>query len=143
MGNQEQVQKLYASLGQLDKSAVREAVHSVGGELSSSRFEAKYGRLPNLWSRTDSSKLSAFFPLGWWLPSDLRSMLRGFVPEPEVASVKTVDELPEAVAEVRSSLAIRTGKERTIGGSATDASHRDGGAKGACQFAPTGRVRQG
>ena len=60
--------------------------------------------------RDEPGKLRAFFPVGWWLPSDLRSMLRKFVPEPEVASVKTVDELPEAVAEAGPSWLFRDGK---------------------------------
>jgi Helicase conserved C-terminal domain len=110
MGSKEQVQELYESLGDLGKSTIREAVHSPMGLLDPSRFAAKYGQLPSRGGRYEPGKLSAFFPLGWWLPSDLRSMLRGFVPEPEVASVKTVGELPEAVAEAGPSWRFRDGK---------------------------------
>ncbi len=110
MGSKEQVQELYESLGDLGKSTVREAVHSPMGQLDPSRFTAKYGQLPSCGMRDEPGKLRAFFPVGWWLPSDLRSMLRGFVPEPEVASVKTVGELPEAVAEAGPSWRFGDGK---------------------------------
>ncbi|MBV8309095.1 MAG: helicase-associated domain-containing protein [Planctomycetaceae bacterium] len=110
MGSKEQVQELYESLGDLGKSTVREAVHSPMGQLDPSRFAAKYGQLPSRGMRDEPGKLRAFFPVGWWLPSDLRSMLRKFVPEPEVASVKTVGELPEAVAEAGPSWRFRDGK---------------------------------
>ncbi|MGZ3317365.1 MAG: helicase-associated domain-containing protein [Isosphaeraceae bacterium] len=110
MGSKEQVQELYESLGDLGKSTVREAVHSPMGQLDPSRFAAKYGQLPSRGIRDEPGKLRAFFPVGWWLPSDLRSMLRKFVPEPEVASVKTVGELPEAVAEAGPSWHFRDGK---------------------------------
>ncbi len=110
MGSKEQVQELYESLGDLGKSTVREAVHSPMGQLDPSRFAAKYGQLPSRGIRDEPGKLRAFFPVGWWLPSDLRSMLRKFVPEPEVASVKTVGELPEAVAEAGPSWRLRDGK---------------------------------
>ncbi|MGZ3470683.1 MAG: helicase-associated domain-containing protein [Isosphaeraceae bacterium] len=80
------------------------------GQLDPSRFAAKYGQLPSRGIRDEPGKLTAFFPVGWWLPSDLRSMLRKFVPEPEVASVKTVGELPEAVAEAGPSWHFRDGK---------------------------------
>ena len=110
MGSKEQVRELYESLDDLGKSTVREAVHSPTGQLDASRFAAKYGQLPNRWGRDEQSKLSAFFPLGWWLPSDLLSMLQSFVPEPEAPQVKTVHELPEAVAEAGPSWQLRDGK---------------------------------
>ena len=110
MGSKEQVQELYESLGDLGKSTVREAVHSPMGQLDPSRFAAKYGQLPSRGVRDEPGKLRAFFPVGWWLPSDLRSILRRFVPEPEVASVKTVGELPEAVAEAGPSWRCGDGK---------------------------------
>ncbi len=99
MGSKEQVQKLYESLGDLQKSAIQEAVHSPWGQLDPSRFEAKYGQVPSRGGRDSSARLNVFFPLGWWLPSDLVPMLRSFVPEPEAASVATVVDLPEDVAE--------------------------------------------
>ena len=110
MGSKEQVQELYESLGDLGKSTVREAVHSPMGQLDPSRFAAKYGQLPSRGVRDEPGKLRVFFPVGWWLPSDLRSILRRFVPEPEVASVKTVGELPEAVAEAGPSWRCGDGK---------------------------------
>ena len=112
LGSKEQVQALYESLGDLGKSAIREAVHSPSGLLDPSRFAARYGQLPTLGGRHDPGKLSAFFPLGWWLPSDLRSMLQSFVPEPEAPAVKTTDELPEAVDEAGPSWQFRDGKRK-------------------------------
>ncbi len=110
MSSKEQVQKLYESLGELQKSAIREAVHSPFGLLDPTRFKAKYGQVPSEEGRHGPTKLGVFFPLDWWLPSDLRSMLRSFVPEPEVASVKTVDELPETVPEAGPSWNFGDGK---------------------------------
>ncbi|HWT80465.1 MAG TPA: hypothetical protein VN648_16910, partial [Candidatus Methylomirabilis sp.] len=98
MGSKEQVQKLYESLGDLQKSAIREAVHSPWGQLDPTRFKAKYGQVPSEGGRRSPTRLSVFFPLGWWLPSDLVPMLRSFVPEPEAASVATIVDLPEDVA---------------------------------------------
>ena len=112
MGSKEQVQGLYESLGDLAKSAIREAVHSRFGLLDPSRFTARYGQLPDRGERNDQAKLIAFFPLGWWLPSDLRSMLRSFVPEPDAPDVKTIDELPEAVDEAGPSWQFKDGKRK-------------------------------
>jgi hypothetical protein len=112
MGSQEQVQELYESLGDLGKSTVQEAVHNPTGLLDPSLFEAKYGQLPNRGSSKEPRKLSAFFPLGWWLPSDLQSMLLTFVPEPEAARVQTEAELPQAVDETGPSWRFRDGERR-------------------------------
>ena len=144
MGSKEQVQQLYESLGDLEKSAVREAVHSPLGELDTSRFAAKYGQIPNRGKRDERGKLNAFFPLGWWLPSDLRSMLRSFVPEPEGASVKTVDELPEAVAEAGPSWWFRDGKrerERSSLRSAVDVGGRPRELATMLRLVESGKVR--
>jgi hypothetical protein len=112
MGSEEEVRKLYDSLDNLQTSAIREAVHSPTGMLDTSRFEAKYGQLPVAVGRRGTTKLGAFFPVGWWLPSDLRSLLKGFVPKPESASVKTLDELPESVAEQAPAWQFRDGKRQ-------------------------------
>ncbi len=98
MSSKEQVQKLYESLGEMGKAAMQEAVHSSSGELDVALFAAKYGQRPNARRGEAPGQLGLFFPLGWWLPRDLRSMLQSFVPRPGAATVKTVDELPEAVS---------------------------------------------
>jgi hypothetical protein len=112
LSSREQVQELYESLGELGKIVVGEAVHSIMGVLDPLRFEAKYGRLPNPWSRDAPSRLGVFFPLGWWLPSDVRATLHSFVPQPEAATVMTVDALPEAVAEKGPSWQFRGGERK-------------------------------
>ena len=97
MTDRQQVQKLYESIGDLQQTAVREAAHNPLGRLDPVRFKAKYGQEPNEGGRKTPTRLSVFFPLGWWLPRDLVPILKSFVPQPDAASVATVAELPEDV----------------------------------------------
>ncbi len=112
MSSEEVVRKQYELLDDLEKAAIREAVHNPFGLLDPARFKAKYGKVPDRWMRGQTTAIELFFPLGWWLPSDLRSMLRNFVPEPEVPAVETVVDLPETVAEAGPDWVYRDGKKQ-------------------------------
>jgi hypothetical protein len=99
-----EVRTLYEGLDDVGRTAVQEAAHDAEGVLHPQRFRAKYGRSPNFGGigryRTEQqpTALSLFFPRGGrMLPTDLRALLLGFVPEPPPLTVQTSDELPPKV----------------------------------------------
>jgi hypothetical protein len=93
---------LWEQLDELQKAAVAEATHSTDGRFYHDRFRAKYGKDP-VWGtggryafeRTPS--LLGLFIYGSFMPDDLRSRLRAFVPPPMKTALKTEDDVPAVV----------------------------------------------
>src|SRR5262249_44998778 len=93
----EVVRRLYESLDKLSQAAVQEALASPRGTVDPDRFQAKYGRLPDLGARKSLAPLRLFMPRSWSLPTDLLPILKSFVPEPRAVSISTIEELPSTV----------------------------------------------
>lgn len=98
------VRSLYDRLDDIGKKAVQEATHDAAGRLIDGKFTAKYGRAPDFGSsgrRYGSSgkptALRLFFPRCRTLPTDLRTTLQAFVPEPPPMTVAVSEELPTEV----------------------------------------------
>jgi hypothetical protein len=97
LAREDVVRRLYESLDTLSQAAVQEALADFGGTVNPERFQAKYGRLPNLGGWKSPAPLRLFMPQGWSLPSDLHPILKRFVPEPRTVSISTSEELPATV----------------------------------------------
>lgn len=102
--DEREVRALYAGLDDTGQKAVQEATHDPEGMLHSQRFWAKYSRSPNFGGSgrrygndAKPTTLRLFFPRYHVLPTDLRQMLRTFVPEPPPLTVNTSDQLPAKV----------------------------------------------
>jgi hypothetical protein len=91
------VRRLYESLDKLSQEAIREALVAPGGRLDPGAFEAKYGRLPGQGERKSPARLQLLMPRNWTLPTDLRPILKEFVPQPRAVSVSSEEELPPTV----------------------------------------------
>jgi hypothetical protein len=104
MEDPQEVRSLYAGLDDVGHKAVQEATYDPEGVLNLQRFWAKYNRSPNFGDSgrrynkdAKPTTLRLFFPCWpYFLPTDLRQMLRSFVPEPPLI-VNTSDELPATV----------------------------------------------
>ena len=98
---------LWQILDELQKLAVREAVHDEGGLFHAEVFRAKYGKLPSDYAKTgceQASRLSFFvYPKDRWshpgtfVPPDFRQRLRQFVPPPPEVTLALVEEPPDSV----------------------------------------------
>jgi hypothetical protein len=97
LAREDVVRRLYESLDNLGQAAVQEALADPMGTVDPNRFQAKYGRLPNLGTRKSAAPLRLFMPGSWSVPTDLRPILKTFVPEPRAVSISTSDELPSTV----------------------------------------------
>jgi hypothetical protein len=133
MRQPDQVRRLYEGLDPLGQKSVQEAGHDLRGYLDTERFEAKYGALPSFdqpsekagdegdeftsrfygRSRSRPGTLSLFFPQHRSLPTDLRSLLRDFVPPPPAYTLPTVPEPPATVEQTRQTWAGRGYVEET------------------------------
>ncbi|MGA7877194.1 MAG: hypothetical protein WCA08_16165, partial [Desulfoferrobacter sp.] len=94
----------YEHMGSLERAAIQEVVHSGDGALDGFRFKAKYGALPRIaagWSYR--RKPEEFPPVafllspGGFMPADLRSRMKHFVPRPKGVEVSSQEQLPEEV----------------------------------------------
>ncbi len=89
------------SLDDLEKQAVREAVHA-GGVLSREVFEAKHGRLPDIggvyrsYGRHGGAEPLDLFFFDDRIPEEPLQILKQFVPPPEEFVLSGRDEAPEA-----------------------------------------------
>jgi hypothetical protein len=105
--DQERVRNLYDALDDMSKKSVQEATYDLDGVLNYFQFRAKYGKTPalssgdNRYGRGKPTMLRLFFPDTTAIPSDLQSLLRGFVPEPPALAVEGHDDLPEHVRNLR------------------------------------------
>jgi Helicase conserved C-terminal domain len=109
MSSEEVVRRLYDELGEVPKAAIQEAVANPLAEINIVRFKAKYGQTPDEGSRAAPTRLSLFFPVGWYIPRDLRTILETFVTEPRAVSIDSADELPATVPEQISAWRVRDG----------------------------------
>jgi hypothetical protein len=95
----EGLRRTFERLGTLERAAVGEAAHDPSSRFDADRFQAKYGGVPDFGSpdATISPRptlLSLFLPGTEAMPRDLAQRLREFVPAPEPAKVKTLEEPP-------------------------------------------------
>jgi hypothetical protein len=112
MRDPQHVRQLYDGLDPVGRAAVQEAVHDPRGELNEGRFAAKYGGLPEFYERSEGEDtawsygygrgshpkpLRLFFPQDTFLPTDLRSLLHDFVPQPRAHELPTSAEAPAAM----------------------------------------------
>ena len=111
MTNEDVVRGLYDKLGEVPKAAIQEAVANPLGSINIDRFKAKYGQVPDRGTRDTSTRLSLFFPLGWFIPRDLRTMLQKFVPRPRAVSIDSTEELPATVPQQIAEWRVRHGEE--------------------------------
>ena len=95
------LKSLFNRLNAIEKSAVAEAIYSLGGELDTESLRSKYGSTP--WDgkedhgdyyRKTSPPILNLFIVGRKVPDDLCQSLKAFIPAPEADSVKCLQELP-------------------------------------------------
>lgn len=88
----EGLEDLWSRLSEVERSALREAVHDHSPHYPRERIRAKYGRDP-----LDGSRLSLLDLIFYrdQMPSELKQRLRAFVPKPEEAQARTVSQPPE------------------------------------------------
>lgn len=94
-------------LSDLEKNAVAEVVHSDGEQLDRSRFEAKYGDVPNSslddsggYRRLKEASPQSLLPLFLYrgkIPAAMKTELSHFVPKPKAVEIKTQDQIPGKV----------------------------------------------
>ena len=105
------VRRLYESLGKLSQEAIQEALVAPGGRLDPDAFQAKYGQLPARSERKSPAHLQLFMPHNWTIPTDLRTILREFVPQPRAVSISSDEELPPTVPVQIAAWRIRQGEK--------------------------------
>ena len=96
------LRKAYDSLGELERAAVAEVVHSEGDTLEPERFLAKYGRVPTpephapYAFRRQPTALDIFL-IGRdrLMPREIKRRLKEFVPPPAAVTLRTIDLPPE------------------------------------------------
>ena len=91
----------YESLGQLERAAVAEVVHSDSDALDMERFQAKYGQIadpspPNPGTFVRQPSRLDFFLIGRdrLMPRDIKRRLKEFVTPPPPATMQTIDSPP-------------------------------------------------
>ena len=77
MTDEAAIRELYDKLGEIPKAAIQEAIANPLGVLNVGGFKAKYGQKPDPGTRDAPTRLNLFFPLGWYIPRDLRQSFRG------------------------------------------------------------------
>ncbi|MBV9126416.1 MAG: helicase-associated domain-containing protein [Planctomycetes bacterium] len=103
MTSPKEVLALYEGLDDISQKAIQEAAHDPKGILDRDRFQAKYGQSPQFGGagrfrdEPQPNALDLFFPRHLVLPSDLRTLLLTFVPEPPALTVQASAELPARV----------------------------------------------
>jgi hypothetical protein len=111
MTDEDMVRQLYDKFGEVPKAAIQEAVANPLGVVNIDRFKAKYGQIPDEGTRAAPTRLSLLFPLGWYIPRDLRTILQTFVPKPRAASIESGEELPATVSQQIPNWRTRKGEE--------------------------------
>ena len=96
------LRKAYDSLGDLERAAVAEVVHSETDTLETERFLAKYGRVParvsdGPYSFRRQPILLDMFLIGRdrLMPREIKKRLKEFVPPPAAVMLRTIDSPPE------------------------------------------------
>ena len=111
MTDEDVVRQLYDKFGEVPKAAIQEAVANPSGVVNIDRFKAKYGQIPDEGTRDAPTRLSLFFPLGWYIPRDLRSILQKFVPQPRAVSIDSIEVLPATVPQQIAAWRVRNGEK--------------------------------
>ena len=111
MTNEDVVRGLYDKFGEVPKAAIQEAVANSLGLLNVGRFRAKYGQVPDNGTTVAPTRLSLFFPAGWYIPRDLRAILQTFVPRPRAVAIESTQELPPTVPRQLAAWRARNGEK--------------------------------
>ena len=97
------LRKAYGSLGELERAAVAEVVHSDSDTLEAERFLAKYGAPPRQepkdpYSYRRQPTLLDMFLIGRnrLMPREIKRRLKELVPPPAAVTVRTIDSPPES-----------------------------------------------
>ena len=98
----ERLDALWERLGELERAAIAEVVHSPDCWFDVARFRAKHGRDPHWGERDKWSSWVSASPLQLFLydgviPDDLLARLQAFVPPPSEAALESLDELPAEI----------------------------------------------
>jgi hypothetical protein len=98
----ERLHALWGRLGELERAAIAEVVHSPDCWFDAARFRAKYGNDPDWGERDRWSSWVSASPLQLFLydgviPDDLLARLREFVPCPLEAALESLDDLPAEI----------------------------------------------
>ncbi|MGO9973206.1 MAG: helicase-associated domain-containing protein [Solirubrobacteraceae bacterium] len=98
----ERLDALWGRLGELERAAIAEVVHSPDCSFDAARFRAKYGRDPHWGERDKWSSWVSAAPLQLFLydgviPDDLLARLQAFVAPPPEAALESLDELPAEI----------------------------------------------
>ncbi len=94
LAREDVVRRLYESLDKLSQAAVQEALAHPLGTVDPNRFQAKYSGLPNFGTTRSASALRLLMPRDWSVPTDLRPILKKFVPEPRAGPPRTPGHAP-------------------------------------------------
>jgi len=95
----ESLKRLWGRLGDVERVAVAEVVHSSETRLPVERLRAKYGKVPEsdalkeYGPRRSPTALSLFF-FGGVMPDDLKERLKAFVPPPKEATLEALEAAP-------------------------------------------------
>jgi hypothetical protein len=107
----ERLQTLWERLDDLQQKAVSEAIYAPDGVFDRTKFQAKYGELPNFGTETRSGWSSRVTPsllrlfiysearyqdTASVVPTELQQRLLKFVPAPAAPALDSLDELPES-----------------------------------------------
>ena len=98
--------KIFLTLDNLQQKAVAEAVFQQHNEFDDGRFSAKYAGNPSFGKKkdyydTEPSLLCLFIfsdEYGKFIPHDLASRIKPYVPKPQGFFLRTVDKLPDVIA---------------------------------------------
>jgi hypothetical protein len=98
----ERLHALWERLGELERAAIAEVVHSPDCWFDAARFRAKYGNDPDWGERDRWSSWVSASPLQLFLydrviPDDLLARLQEFVPRPLEAALESLDERPAEI----------------------------------------------
>jgi hypothetical protein len=99
LASEDVLRRLYESLDETSRAAVQEALASREGGLNAVRFQAKYGRSPNLGAGKSTKPLHLFLLVNSSLPKDMRPILKTFVPKPRPLTVSSSEEIPATVTD--------------------------------------------
>ena len=109
----DRLHELWSRLTRIQRHAVGEVLYGRDGAFHPSRFQAKYGSLPDgvptePGRESGASLVSLFLYAGSSfdggtaiIPADLKERLHAFVPRPPPLTMASRDELPEAIAQPR------------------------------------------
>lgn len=96
--------EIWNRLNNMQQNAVAGAIYHKEFEFDQGRFKTKYGQSASFGTKNDYDFTPSFLNLfifsdesGYFVPADIATKLKSFVPKPKGFQVKTIAELPEKV----------------------------------------------